>query len=282
MAESLRGGLSLTASGFGYWSHDIGGFEGRPDAALFKRWIPFGLLSSHSRLHGNESYRVPWLFDEEAVDVLRVFTKLKHRLMPYLYQAAVTAHREGVPVMRPMVVDFPDDPAATHLERQYMLGDSLLVAPVFNAGGDTAYYVPAGRWTRFTTGETVRGPAWIRERHGFDSVPLLVRPGSVVAVGARDDRPDYAYHDGVTLHVYELADGQRVAVSVPSTEGIRAAMFEVVREGDTIRVVRVGPPLPWRIVVADGSPVDVSADTAECAATLTQELGPDLGISYQL
>ena len=93
MAESLRGGLSLGLSGFGYWSHDIGGFEGTPDPAVFKRWIAFGLLSSHSRLHGSESYRVPWLFDEEAVDVLRHFTKLKTRLMPYLLQAARAGRR---------------------------------------------------------------------------------------------------------------------------------------------------------------------------------------------
>jgi alpha-D-xyloside xylohydrolase len=267
MAESLRGGLSLSASGFGYWSHDIGGFEGRPDAALFKRWIPFGLLSSHSRLHGNENYRVPWLFDEEAVDVLRQFTRLKHRLMPYLYQAALTAHRDGIPMMRPMAVEFPDDPAVTHLDRQYMLGDSLLVAPVFSAGGDTTYYVPAGRWTRFGTGETVDGPAWIQERHGFDSVPLLVRPGSVIPVGARHDRPDYTYHDGVALHVYGLADGQRVSVAVPTTEGTRATRFEVVRDGRAIRATRDGPALPWRVVLADQDRVvDVPADVPECSA----------------
>ena len=84
MAETLRGGLSLASSGFGFWSHDIGGFEGAPDAAVFKRWLAFGLLSSHSRLHGSDSYRVPWAFDEEAVDVARLFTRLKLSLMPYL------------------------------------------------------------------------------------------------------------------------------------------------------------------------------------------------------
>jgi alpha-D-xyloside xylohydrolase len=130
MGESLRGGLSLGMSGFGYWSHDIGGFEGTPGPALFKRWIACGLLSSHSRLHGSSSYRVPWLLDEEAVDVLRMFTKLKARLMPYLYHAALQAHCDGTPMMRAMVVEFPGDPACTHLERQYMLGDNLLVDPL--------------------------------------------------------------------------------------------------------------------------------------------------------
>jgi alpha-D-xyloside xylohydrolase len=235
MAESLRGGLSLSASGFGFWSHDIGGFEGRPDPAVFKRWIPFGMLSSHSRLHGNHSYRVPWLFDDESVEVLRTFTKLKHRLMPYLYAAAVHAHEEGVPVLRPMVLEFPDDPACTHLDQQYMLGDSLLVAPVFNARGDTAYYVPAGRWTKLLTGETVDGPRWVQERHGFDSLPLLVRPGSVIATGARDDRPDYSYVDGVTLNVFAFAEGVR-DVPVPALDGSAAAVYRVAAADGRLRV----------------------------------------------
>ncbi|MGH3658557.1 MAG: alpha-xylosidase, partial [Micromonosporaceae bacterium] len=139
MAEVLRGGLSLGMSGFGYWSHDIGGFEGTPDAAVFKRWVPFGLLSSHSRLHGSSSYRVPWLFDDEAVDVLKRFTRLKARLMPYLMGAARQAWTSGTPMMRAMVLEFPDDPACAHLERQYMLGDDLLVAPVFTADGQVTY-----------------------------------------------------------------------------------------------------------------------------------------------
>jgi alpha-D-xyloside xylohydrolase len=277
MAESLRGGLSLAMSGFGYWSHDIGGFEGVPEAAVFKRWIPFGLLSSHSRLHGNQSYRVPWLFDDEAVTVLRTFTKLKLRLMPYLYGAAITAHREGIPMMRPMIFDFPDDPACGHLDRQYMLGDSLLVAPVFSADGDTSYYVPAGRWTHFLTGRVVSGPAWIREVHAFDSVPLLVRPGSVIPVGARSDRPDYGYEDGVTLHVYQLADGQRV------TTRVGAAEFEVVREGGTIRARRSGAAGAWRVLlvgqaavgsveggtgqgIEQGTLLDVTGDAVRCSA----------------
>ncbi|MEV6784556.1 alpha-xylosidase, partial [Streptomyces sp. NPDC051098] len=221
MAESLRGGLSLGMSGFGYWSHDIGGFEGTPSPALFKRWTAFGLLSSHSRLHGSSSYRVPWLFDEEAVDVLRVFTKLKLRLMPYLDAVAREASAAGVPMMRSMALEFPDDPACTHLERQYMLGPDLLVAPVFNDAGDVSYYVPEGTWTHLLTGEEVQGPRWVRERHGFDSVPVLVRPGAVLPIGAVDDRPDYAYADGVTLRAYGLQPGDRVGQTVATIEAMK-------------------------------------------------------------
>ena len=152
MAESLRGGLSLGLCGFGFWSHDIGGFEGTPPAAVYKRWIAFGLMSSHSRLHGSSSYRVPWNYDEEACDVLRFFTKLKCRLMPYLYAKAVEAHEAGVPVMRAMILEFPGDPASDTLERQYMLGDSLLVAPVLSEDGGVDFFLPDGVWTHLLTG----------------------------------------------------------------------------------------------------------------------------------
>src|SRR5665648_759059 len=151
MAESLRGGLSLALSGFGYWSHDIGGFEGTPDSALFKRWTAFGLLSSHSRLHGSDSYRVPWAFDEEAVDIMRHFTHLRLSLMPYLMRTADEAHTNGIPVMRPMLLEFPQDRSAASVDTQYMLGESLLVAPVFSADGVVEYYLPEGTWTHLLT-----------------------------------------------------------------------------------------------------------------------------------
>ena len=144
MAETLRAGLSMSHSGFGFWSHDISGFEQTAPADVYKRWAAFGLLSSHSRLHGSGSYRVPWLFDEESVDVVRAFSKLKCRLMPYLYQMAVEAHEHGTPMMRPMMMEFPEDPACEYLDRQYMLGDRLLVAPVFRKDGKVTYYAPAG------------------------------------------------------------------------------------------------------------------------------------------
>lgn len=158
MAQSLRAGLSLTSSGFGFWSHGIGGFEGAfPDPAVYKRWVAFGMLGSHSRLHGSTVYCVPWLFDEEdekngvalvpgqtAVDVVREFTKLKLELMPYVYQLGLQPHVNGTPVMRSMFVEFPDDPACRTLDRQYMFGPSMLVAPVFTYSGEVSYRFRCG------------------------------------------------------------------------------------------------------------------------------------------
>ncbi len=181
MAQSLRGGLSLVSSGFGYWSHDIGGFEGTPDPTLFKRWVAFGLLSSHSRLHGSSSYRVPWLFDEESVEVMASFAALKQRLMPYLLDAAATTTATGAPVMRPMVMQFPEDPACRSLDTQYMLGEDLLVAPVFTPSGDVDVYLPEGRWVHLLDGETVDasgGGRFLRRRYDVHSLGLFAREGS--------------------------------------------------------------------------------------------------------
>ncbi|MER5678564.1 MULTISPECIES: alpha-xylosidase [Streptomyces] len=262
MAESLRGGLSLSLSGFGFWSHDIGGFEGTPDPAVFKRWLAFGLLSSHSRLHGNVSYRVPWEFGEEAVDVARKFTLLKHRLMPYLYGVAAEAHRTGVPMMRPMLAEFPGDPASRTLDRQYMLGPDLLVAPVFTEDGEVEYYVPEGTWTSLLTGERVTGPAWRHETHGFDSVPLLVRDGAVLPWGADDQRPDGDWLEGLTLRVFGPGTGG-TTVTVPDLAGDPAAVFRVVRDTAGVHVTAEGTDRAYRVSVEE------SGSVAEGSGTVT-------------
>ena len=249
MAETLRSGLSLTQSGYGFWSHDISGFESTAPADVYKRWCAFGLMSSHSRLHGSSSYRVPWLFDDEASDVLRHFVKLKCSLMPYLYGAAVQAHSCGTPVMRAMNIEFPDDPGCDTLDRQYMFGDNLLVAPVFTKSGEVSFYLPQGQWTRLNGAqETVTGGGWRKETHDFFSMPLFVRENCVLPVGARDDRPDYDYADGVTLHLYNIADGARIVTAIPDVHGKTAATFTVTRTGDDISI-QTDSAKPYRAVI---------------------------------
>lgn len=236
MAESLRGGLSLGMSGFGFWSHDIGGFESNSSADVYKRWLAFGLLSSHSRLHGSRYYRVPWLYDEEAVDVARFFTKLKCRLMPYLYGAAVETARTGVPMMRAMVVEYPDDPACLYLDRQYMLGDALLVAPVMSEEGEVSYYLPEGQWIHLLNGDIKEGGRWFHGQYDYFSLPLYVRANSIIAFGQRDDRPDYDFPDGVKLHLFALQDGKRAETTVYDISGREALNVVAERVGDVIDV----------------------------------------------
>ncbi len=259
MAESLRGGLSLAMSGFGYWSHDIGGFEGTPDAGVFKRWLAFGLLSSHSRLHGSSSLRVPWAFDDEAVEITRQFTRLKMRLMPYLISAAEEAHLSGTPMMRPMVLEFPEDRSGFDADAQYMLGDSLLVAPVFSERGDVEYYLPEGDWTSLLDGGVQDGRRWMQERHGYDSLPVRVRPGTVLPWGARDDRPDYDWADGVTLRCFALPDGFDRTITVHGADGASTA-FRVRREGARITAGSTDARARWSLQAGD-----VSADAAGAA-----------------
>ncbi len=214
MEESLRGGLSLMMSGFGFWAHDIGGFENTSTADVYKRWVAFGLLSSHSRLHGSTSYRVPWVYDEEAVDVVRFFTRLKARFMPYLYKTSIETSKSGIPTMRAMVLEFTGDKNCNYIDKQYMLGDSLLVAPIFNDESMAEYYLPKGIWTNFFTGESKRGGEWITEKHDYLSIPLMVRENSIIVMGAHDDRPDYDYADGAEVRIYALQEGKEASTVV--------------------------------------------------------------------
>ena len=249
MAESLRGGLSLCSSGFGFWSHDISGFERTAPPDIYKRWTAFGLLSSHSRLHGNESYRVPWLFDEESVDVLRYFTKLKCSLMPYIFAAACEASQKGIPTMRAMVLEFPEDPGCLTLDRQYMLGDSLLVAPIFNNESRAQYYLPAGTWTHFISGERAEGGCWKEENYDYMSLPLMVRENSIIAVGGVNNKPDYDYTENVELHIFELKDGAAATTAVCNTKGVRELDCKVLRSGKTVTIEVNGAQKPWKAVL---------------------------------
>ncbi len=117
---------------------------------------------------------MPWLFDDEASDVLRFFNNLKKQLMPYLMDMAGEAHEHGLPMLRAMPLEFPDDPACRTLDTQYMLGSALLVAPIFSEQGEVTYYLPAGEWRNLLTGEMVSGGAWRTETHGYMSLPLWV------------------------------------------------------------------------------------------------------------
>jgi alpha-D-xyloside xylohydrolase len=259
MAESLRGGLSLGLAGFGFWSHDIGGFEQTAPAHLYKRWCAFGLLSSHSRLHGSNSVRVPWAFDEEAVEVLRTFTRLKLRLMPYLWDAAAQATETGAPVMRAMMLEFPEDPGCRSLDLQYMLGGSLLVAPVFREDGEVEVYLPPGRWTHLLSGEEVAGGAWRRERHGFLSLPLYVRAGTLLALGPEGERPeaetrpDRDHTRALELHLFALEDGCEARAAVRDLRGKVALTATVARRGRRLAVSLRGNTAGCRLVLRGAS-----------------------------
>jgi len=255
MAESLRGGLSLGMSGFGFWSHDIGGFENTAPAHVYKRWCAFGLLSSHSRLHGSKSYRVPWAYDDEACDVVRHFTQLKSRMMPYLYRQAAQAAECGTPMMRAMMLEFPDDPGCDYLDRQYMLGESVMVAPVFSEAGDVQFYLPEGRWTHLLNNQQAQGSRWHKEQHDFQSLPVYVRDNTLLALGNNDQKPDYAWHEGTAFQLFNLDDGREAICEVPAADGSVVFTLKVRREGNTLAVQSAGQAKDWTLCLRNISNV---------------------------
>jgi alpha-D-xyloside xylohydrolase len=276
MAESLRGGLSLGLSGFGYWSHDIGGFENTASADVYKRWCAFGLLSSHSRLHGSSTYRVPWHYDDDACDVVRFFIKLKCRLMPYLYRMAKDAARYGLPIMRAMLLEFPDDPTCEYLDLQYMLGDCLLVAPVFNQTGEAKYYLPAGNWTHLMSNQT-RSAGWHQEDYDFLSLPLFVRDNTLLAMGPEaSSRPDYPYHQGTTFHLFHLEDGHQVNSEILDLQGEMIADVSAQRCGNLLTIRSSGNLKNWSICLRNipMRSIDSGAITKQQAVIQDSVYGP--------
>ncbi len=183
MQATLRGGLSYALCAPGYWSHDIGGFYG-PELTpeLYVRWTQFGALSPLMRAHGLRP-REPWQFGEEALDICREWIRLRYSLLPYLWQVGKECEKEGLPVLRPMPLEFPDDPACRGMDDQYMLGSALLVAPVFDDARRPVrrrVYLPAGQWYDLATGEAVSGPGFVIREVTLRDMPVFVRGGSVV------------------------------------------------------------------------------------------------------
>ncbi len=260
MAETLRGGLSLTASGFGFFSHDIGGFEQTASPDVYKRWVAFGLMSTHSRLHGSHSYRVPWAFEaddpdnpENACAVLRFFTRLKGRLMPYLWTQANQTHQTGIPMMRAMFVDFADDPACLTLDRQYMLGDSLLCAPVMDESGDVDFYLPHGDWFDLLAPDNtppVHGGTWFRRRCSYLEMPLYVKASTILVRG--DFRGDVCYDQlrNAEVLICGLADGQSASAVLYNADGTQRCTLTAERTESRVTLRCTEPGIAYTVSIA--------------------------------
>ena len=263
MSETLRGGLSLCSSGFGFFSHDMGGFEATAPADVYKRWCAFGLLSTHSRLHGSTSYRVPWVYDEdgdtEACDVLRHYTVLKGRLMPYLWAQANKTHTEGVPMMRSMIIAFSDDTACKYLDQQYMLGDNLCIVPVMNEEGIAEFYVPDnGTWTDIQSGETYEGGKYYTRKCDYFQTPILARPNSIVTYGNFDAEDKmtvvYDYLQDAEAVVYGLEDGKTAQAAIFDSESNKITDITATRNGNVITVSYAATDKSFK-VTAEGKTV---------------------------
>ncbi|KAJ6008065.1 Alpha-xylosidase [Penicillium herquei] len=245
MAESLRGGLSLMLSGYIFWASDIGGFEGTPPPALYKRWVQFGLLSSHSRLHGSSSFRVPWIYGEDCSAVLRDCVKRKILLTPYILQEALRGQQDGAPIMRPLFLEFPDDLNTYSIDTQYMFGPNLLVAPVFSEEGEVTFYVPNveragnGKWVSwFDHTKFYEAGRWYTETHDFDTLPILVRPGSVTLMNPTLKVPEDDALHGIQVLVNGTLNAETTLDIVnPSETGeiLKKVLVSHKEDGHTIQ-----------------------------------------------
>ncbi|PYN53293.1 MAG: alpha-xylosidase [Candidatus Rokuibacteriota bacterium] len=201
LANTLRGGLAAAMSGLAYWSHDIGGFWGDPSPDLFVRWAQAGFLSGLSRYHGATA-REPWRFGDEALRIFRLYARLRSRLVPYLVAYGWQASKDGVPLMRPMVMEFPDDPAGYAFDLQYCLGRELLVSPVVRADGWVTTYLPRGRWTDWWSGALHEGPTTLQRRVPLHELPLYVRDDSLVILGPERSHVGERPADPLTIEAF--------------------------------------------------------------------------------
>lgn len=201
MQAQLRGGLSLGLSGFSFWSHDIGGFTKRTPENLYRRWLPFGVLSSHTRCHGQPP-KEPWDYGTEFEDYFRKVVEMKYRLMPYVYAQAKMASDKGIPMVRALFMEYPDDPGAWEVDDAYLFGSDILVAPLFEKGVmKRAVYLPGGEWIDYQSGETY-GPGWHTIQAGEIEAIILVRSGTIlpkIALAQSTDDMDWSQ---IELAVY--------------------------------------------------------------------------------
>jgi alpha-D-xyloside xylohydrolase len=246
MAAALRSGLGLSLSGISMWSHDIGGFWNPdnfepPDPTLYVRWAQFGLLSSHTRFHGIRG-REPWYYGEKAVEVVREFARLRYRLLPYIYSLAKGAEATGLPVVRPLLLEYPDDPVAGAIDYEYLLGPNLLVAPVMNEAGRCLVYLPPGTWYEWWSGERLEGPQHLRLEVPLERLPLYVRGDSLLVTAPEMDYVGQRQWRPLTVDV-RLSGRAEATVWSPSER----IVLEGERSGGEVRLKVSGPPWDYRV-----------------------------------
>jgi alpha-D-xyloside xylohydrolase len=206
MAAELRGGLSFGLSGFTYWSHDVGGFVQKAPRDLYRRWMAWGVLTSHTRAHGAPP-REPWEYDEALTEDFRKALGLRYSLMPYIYAQAKDSSTRGFPMVRPLFFEYPNDPGSWAIDDEYMFGSDLLVAPMFASGDRRKVYLPSGTWIDYQSGRVYGGEKWHEIPLGAIPVVLLVRNHAVLPhVKVAQSTKDIDW-DNVELRVFSSDDG---------------------------------------------------------------------------
>jgi len=223
LASTLRGGLSIGMCGHAFWSHDIGGFYIQPTPELYIRWAQFGLLSPFSRAHGVTT-RLPWDYGDEALRIFRDYVHLRYKLLPYIFTYAMIAAETSIPILRPMVLEFPDDPSTYNLDLQYMLGEELLVAPIYNSAGHRPVYIPEGKWVDYWTHEIIEGPKTIWVKVPLEVIPLYVRGNALIPTMKPTNHLSEEPFDSILFECYLLENGSFKLRDTDGNTHIKAAI----------------------------------------------------------
>ena len=250
MAAELRGGLSFGLSGFTYWSHDVGGFVQRAPRDLYRRWMAWGALTSHTRAHGAPP-REPWEYDTALTEDFRKALGLRYSLMPYIYAQAKDSSARGFPMVRPLFFEYPHDPGSWTIDDQYMFGSDLLVAPMFESGTTRKVYVPPGRWIDYQTGRVFQGPNWYYIQSDKIPIVLLVKDHSVIPhIKVAQSTKDMDW-DNVELRVFSTDNLQASGLFTRPDSGVqvlsivqRAGVFALREDPQAGRVkwtIRIFP-----------------------------------------
>ena len=185
LADTPTSLLNWSLAGMPYGACDIGGFFGEPSPEMLSRWMEAGVFFPVMRAHSeiNMTPRFPWLFGPEALDAIRKAIDLRYRLIPFYYSLAHETFQTGIPLMRPLLMEFPDDPQTANLSDQWMMGGSLMAAPVLQTGAERSVYLPVGDWYAFGSNLPLRGNRTIKVTARLDEIPLFVRAGSILPLG---------------------------------------------------------------------------------------------------
>ena len=227
MASTLKGGLSFGLSGFPFWSHDIGGYFMTPNDDCYIRWMQLGMFSSHARFHGT-SPREPWHFGEKAIEVYKKFAEIRYKLIPYIYSEAYHSTQKSIPLMRPLVLAYEEDPNVENIDDQYLFGSNILAAPILTENNTRRIYLPAGEWLDFWTKEKYQGQQWIEYTSDLDEMPLFIKNGSIIPTGPMMQYIGEKEFSPLTLNIYHdheeeyeyYDDNQQFSVKCKEQDGL--------------------------------------------------------------
>lgn len=234
MAATLRGGLSFGLSGFSFWSHDIAGFVTKKPEDLYRRWTPFGMLTSHTRSHGAPPTE-PWEYGEDFMNAFRKADNMRYELMPYIYAQAKDCTEKGLPMLRALFVEFPDDPGSWLIDDEYLFGADMLVAPLFENVTDRNVYLPKGEWIDYQTGKTYSG-GWHNIEAGEIPIIILVKDGSIIPhikLAQSTAKMDWT---NINLKVYNSnSENSEGLIYLPNGESLEK--ISVKKENDSFKLV---------------------------------------------